>query len=364
MTDPEKEREKVNNIFEKDNFIQVDPDTDFKFLTAFDLYKKIRVKGKDQFVLFHKGKTPLEHEIPGGIYLKESSVEELLKLTPNIKFTKAEEEVSEPEKVSDNIFHILLNDQFQTLILNNPELDLEKKIEITVHSAGEVMKKIFEDRKLDHDTINLILKVGDNICYLIELVFQDNKTLNLLLNEIIGHDYRLYTHCVNVSFYSGLLAIELANNSLQTLEADQLKILVTGSLLHDIGKILIDSKIIDKLTPLSPKEFEEIKRHPVYGIKLVEQEKLSEEVLNVILQHHEKWTGGGYPYNISYQQISNFARIACISDVFDALTTKKPYRPALKPFEALLLMKQQMIGKFYHPYLNVFIKFLGRSSRK
>jgi hypothetical protein len=58
MTDPEKEREKVNNIFEKDNFIQVDPDTDFKFLTAFDLYKKIRVKGKDHFVLFHKEKTP------------------------------------------------------------------------------------------------------------------------------------------------------------------------------------------------------------------------------------------------------------------------------------------------------------------
>ena len=216
MTEPEKEHEKVNNIFEKDNFIQVNYDTDLKFLTAFDLYKKIKIKGKDHFVLFHKEKTPLEHEIPGGIYLKESSVEELLKLTPNIKFTKAEE-VSEPEKVSDNIFHILLNDQFQTLILNNPELDLEKKIEITVHSAGEVMKKIFEDRKLDHDTINLILKVGDNICYLIELVFQDNKTLNLLLNEIIGHDYRLYTHCVNVSFYSGLLAIELAINSLQTI---------------------------------------------------------------------------------------------------------------------------------------------------
>ncbi|HUU27929.1 MAG TPA: HD domain-containing phosphohydrolase [archaeon] len=357
MSDLEKEFKEVNSIFEKDKYIQVNPDINIKDIEGFDLYKKVKHAGRDLYVLFHSKGASLNRKVPGKIYVKASVEEALLKLSPKVK-------AKETENLIDTLTQILLEDHFKSKILDNNELELEKKIELTVHCAGEVMKKIFESGKFDHFDLKTIMKLSESLCYLIDLIFQDHRALNLLLNETIGHDYKLYTHCVNVSLFSGLLAMELGNDVFHGAGTEALKTLITGALIHDIGKMLIDSKIFDKKGPLSPKEFEEIKRHPVYGIKLVEPESLPEEVHQIILQHHEKWTGGGYPQNLSYQQISNFARIACISDVFDALTTKKPYRPALKPFEALLLMKQKMIGKFYHPYLNVFIKFLGKGSQK
>ncbi len=347
---------------EKEEYIQVNREADPHQLARFDLHKRITHQGKHLYVLFHKGGNPPAREIPGAVYVRSTVLDELIRLVPDARALETAREDSERESLENNIFYLLLRGQFQQAILDSNEFNLQKKIELTVGCANEVMRKVFDGRQFDRDNLELVMRVGDTICYLIELIFQDNKALNMLLGEIIGEDYRLYSHCVGVSLYSGLLFLELGNGSLHNHDSEDLKQLVAGSLLHDVGKTLIDPRIIDKVSPLSAKEFEEIKRHPVYGIKLVEKEELSETILDIIAQHHEKWTGGGYPAGLSYQQINGIARIASIGDVFDALTTRKPYRPSLKPFEALLLMKQQMIGKFYHPYLNAFIKFLGRGA--
>jgi HD-GYP domain-containing protein (c-di-GMP phosphodiesterase class II) len=102
-----------------------------------------------------------------------------------------------------------------------------------------------------------------------------------------------------------------------------------GSLLHDIGKIGVPDSILIKPTRLTNKEYDQIKKHPGIGYKIMSQVHLLHNVLPAIIEHHERLDGCGYPLGLQGEQISLFGRIVAVADVFDAITTDRPYRKAL-----------------------------------
>jgi putative nucleotidyltransferase with HDIG domain len=121
-----------------------------------------------------------------------------------------------------------------------------------------------------------------------------------------------------------------------------------GALLHDVGKIVVPSDILNKAGPLAPEERAIMERHPVAGVELLNEVEFPWDVLPMIRGHHERWDGHGYPDALAGESIPLPARILCIADVFDALTSDRPYRRAYDTRDALRLMHADS-GRAFDP---------------
>jgi putative nucleotidyltransferase with HDIG domain len=133
-----------------------------------------------------------------------------------------------------------------------------------------------------------------------------------------------------------------------------------GGIFHDVGKSEIPQEVLRKKGPLTEEEWELVRRHPELGVEIVTRfQDVPSVVIQVVKSHHEQMEGGGYPDGCTADRLSRVARLAGIVDVYDALTSERPYGPARRPFEALSLMKEEMPGHFDLPLLHRFIRFLG-----
>ena len=121
-----------------------------------------------------------------------------------------------------------------------------------------------------------------------------------------------------------------------------------GALLHDVGKIVVPSDILNKAGPLAPDERAIMERHPVAGVELLNEVDFPWDVLPMIRGHHERWDGHGYPDGLAGESIPLAARILCVADVFDALTSDRPYRRAYDSRDALRLMQGDS-GRAFDP---------------
>ncbi|MFX3673451.1 MAG: HD-GYP domain-containing protein [Paenisporosarcina sp.] len=151
----------------------------------------------------------------------------------------------------------------------------------------------------------------------------------------VGHTFR-------VTMYALKLAEELH------LKPEQLRALVQGSLVHDVGKISILDSILNKPGKLSQEERIEIEKHPINGYEMCRDLGFMKEELNIIRSHHEKWDGSGYPDRLQGEEISLLARIVAVVDVYDALTSERSYRTAWSHSEAMNLLILQK-GKHFDP---------------
>lgn len=148
--------------------------------------------------------------------------------------------------------------------------------------------------------------------------------------EIKSYDDYTYCHSLNVCILSTLIASELC------ITRNRLEDLALCALMHDLGKIDIPIEIINKEGPVTAAEYEIIKTHPEKGVEHLRKcYNISHEVLQGILGHHERFDGSGYPYGTKGKSISLFARILSVADVYDALTSRRSYRKAWHPNEAL-----------------------------
>jgi HD-GYP domain-containing protein (c-di-GMP phosphodiesterase class II) len=112
--------------------------------------------------------------------------------------------------------------------------------------------------------------------------------------------------------------------------------LVKTGLLHDIGKLLIPPEVLNKPARLTPDEFAMIKKHSVFSFEMLVNSGIREKALLLgVLQHHEKLNGSGYPYGLAAKDITDFARITSISDIYDAMIAKRAYKDAQSPFVIL-----------------------------
>lgn len=158
-----------------------------------------------------------------------------------------------------------------------------------------------------------------------------------------GDDYTTW-HCQRVA--GG--ATELARDA--GLDEHQLCWFRVGALLHDIGKSRIPRAILEKRGRLTPDEMAIVRQHPVDGATMLAALPLPWDVRPMVLHHHERWDGTGYPDGLAGTDIPFTARLLSIADVFDALTVERPYRPAYTEDEAISLLRAER-GRMFDPEL-------------
>jgi len=174
---------------------------------------------------------------------------------------------------------------------------------------------------------------------------QISQTALLNLLEAKSFDEATYAHMINVSLLSVLFAKKLNYNE------TGLKIMGIAGLLHDIGKTLISPEILNKTTPLTPAEVEILRKHPIYGYELLKRySDYGGIVQKIVLLHHEKVSGKGYPFGLRGEQMGEASQIVSICDLFDSITSDHPYIPA-KPFWAALIEVYQQSGISFAPRL-------------
>lgn len=178
-----------------------------------------------------------------------------------------------------------------------------------------------------------------------------NRGAIVHLQDIRTHDQYTLAHSVNVCVLCTLVG------STMGYDAGKLRDLGTGAVLHDIGKITIPEEILNKPGDLTSEEMGEIRTHPQRGFEILCQDpEVSLHSAHVALQHHERWDGGGYPRGLQGTEIHEFGRIAIVADIYDALTTDRPYRPGLTPEQALRLLRSTMAGWFEPRVLSAFLE--------
>jgi putative nucleotidyltransferase with HDIG domain len=121
-----------------------------------------------------------------------------------------------------------------------------------------------------------------------------------------------------------------------------------GALLHDVGKIVVPPEILNKPGPLTPEERAVMERHPDAGVELIDDIEFPWDVRPMVRHHHEAWNGSGYPGHLAGDDIPLSARILCVADVYDALATDRPYRPAFSHEQTLVIM-QADAGRIFDP---------------
>jgi len=141
-------------------------------------------------------------------------------------------------------------------------------------------------------------------------------------------------HCERVAHMAECLGRRLG------LEAEQLRALIHGGMLHDLGNIAVPDRVLLKPSPLTEAEMREIKRHPVVGYIICAPLHCARPFLPVIRHHHEHWDGSGYPDRLAREEIPLLARIASIMDAYDSLTTARPFRKAMLPSQALDFLRE------------------------
>lgn len=165
---------------------------------------------------------------------------------------------------------------------------------------------------------------------------------------------QIYVHSLNVALICFSFATWLNFNAH---DAEQLML---AGLLHDIGKLKLPKEIIQKPTTLNKKELEYVHQHPGMGYNLVKDRKIDSRVKEAILMHHERCDGSGYPNKLSSKDISPFAKILAIADVYDAMTAKRVYRKEICPFEVLENFEKEGFQKYDAAYLLPFLEGLAQ----
>ena len=175
-----------------------------------------------------------------------------------------------------------------------------------------------------------------------------------LINEVVKEqkveDY-LFNHSVNVAIIGNLIGKWL------DLGKEDIKILTLGGLVHDIGKLKIDKKILDKPEKLTEEEFEEVKKHPSYSHKILTEMGYNEEkLLRAVTLHHEREDGTGYPLGIKSKNIPIHSKIIAIADIFDAMTSNRVYDKKMNIFKVMEKFQKETFGKLDYKMVTLFIK--------
>lgn len=177
------------------------------------------------------------------------------------------------------------------------------------------------------------------------------------LIRLTSNGYQEYNHAVNVGIFGLGLAKELLGDN----EAHNIPGIAAGFFLHDIGKYTIPRHISRRNGPLSPEEWNIMRKHPEQGYRMLQTfSALSDEISTIVLQHHERHDGTGYPLGIKGDKIHTYAKICTIADVFDALTSQRPYRTSKSSFHALAVMQNEMKGEFDPDFFARFVRLFSK----
>lgn len=260
----------------------------------------------------------------------------------NVDTEKSEVEVPIPEDFDPLS---MISDELKATIEDKSAPPEKKAKAVYTHSIN-MMKNVIE-QPTSENILSGKKMVGD----IVDLILADDDTADAL-TQITSHDYYTYTHSVNVGMYGVLLAKAALGD-----QADHdMNELGAGFFLHDLGKCEVPSYIINKPGRLTDEEWELMRMHPTNGERILRNTgHLTAECGHIVMQHHEREDGSGYPLGISRYRIHLYAHICALADVYDALTSTRAYKKKLTTFEALRVMRDEMISHFNRELFEKFV---------
>ena len=156
---------------------------------------------------------------------------------------------------------------------------------------------------------------------LCDIIFESKtKPWWIYINALANYVDWIYTHSIDVAMISLMMAVKLGYSD------EELHNIGLGALLHDVGKLLVPKTIIEKLEPLTDTEKNYIRQHCELGMSSLKTFDLPEECTDIVLQHHERLDGSGYPKGLKKDEICRNAKIVMVADAVDAITSGRPYR--------------------------------------
>jgi putative nucleotidyltransferase with HDIG domain len=176
------------------------------------------------------------------------------------------------------------------------------------------------------------------LCFLMRKLWQKDELTFL-------HSYRVTEIALSFANYIGI-------------EKSKQKELELGALLHDIGKVKVNKNILMKKGMLREHEFVEMKKHPQFGIEILQEYVLNDTAIKMTLHHHERWDGNGYPCKLEGERIPFEARLLCLADSLEAMTGIRPYRSSLSWEEAYYEMKDGKGTQFDPVLTDEFLKWM------
>lgn len=209
------------------------------------------------------------------------------------------------------------------------------------------------------ECIQKILKNAEDDMYrhkLYESASMRSKTIELIMNTLYEKSNREMRHSNRVGLICEKIGMKM------NLEKDEVNQIRTAGLIHDIGKMGIDEKILNKPGALSDDEWKEIQRHPEIGYRILSSVNEFSEMANCILEHHERWDGRGYPKGLKGEEISLQGRIVAVADSFDAMTSDRTYRKGLAQDDAIAEIKR-CAGTHFDPRVTKMLIEVVRSER-
>ncbi|MDX9714220.1 MAG: HD-GYP domain-containing protein [Dissulfurispiraceae bacterium] len=252
-----------------------------------------------------------------------------------------------------NKSQIHMYNEYISSLLRHPDSAKNLPLNVKPVAMRVKSKMVIKDLLDDPRSGEAIKKSEDVVTNLVDCMLEDNDAIYDLLS-LSNYDYYTYTHSVNVA----VLSIGLGNViNMSRTEKEELGL---GVLLHDIGKSAISQEILNKQGKLDDIEYRIIQNHVIEGQNILKIHKnISDRSMIALMQHHEKLTGKGYPFNLTGRDIQINGRITAIADCYDALTTNRPYKQAISPFNALSIIAKET-GNYDPDLLKAFIKMLGK----
>ncbi len=238
-------------------------------------------------------------------------------------------------------------DTVRLMMTGNADLQVTLK----AINEGEVYRFIVKPWQ-NQELITMVMEALNRFQLMGALKSSDERTLRSLATTIELKDVYTRGHCDRVAHYALLLADSL------DFTPERQKLVRHGCWLHDCGKIGIPGAILNKEGRLTEDEFDIIKKHPLWGMKVADEAGLDKVILDIIVGHHERFDGKGYPHGMAGEDIPLEARITAIADVYDALTTDRSYRTRFSHDKALDIMTNERGKAFEEELLDLFFVIL------
>jgi putative nucleotidyltransferase with HDIG domain len=204
----------------------------------------------------------------------------------------------------------------------------------TIQDVGATFTRFLYEGQITESTIR---KAEELATHIVDCVQEDPGCIKAI-SGLAEHDLYTYLHSIRVSTYATAIAIQMGLT-----DREALKMIALGGIFHDVGKSSVSLDIINKNGPLLEAEWLLMKSHPTEGLKKIQDTCLHHVSREIIVHHHERLNGSGYPDGLSKDSLLPEVQIATLADVFDALTSSRSYQNKRNRFEALDFIKHRLL---------------------
>lgn len=228
------------------------------------------------------------------------------------------------------------------------ELPPHQRISEIIEAASELTRILYE-----HPFTDSILLKGQQIAETMVSCIEEDPSCIQALGLLARHDQYTFYHSARVAAYSVAIATHIRPRS-----PNEIQDIAMGCLFHDVGKSAIPLDVLNKAGALTEREWDLVRRHPENGFNIVKDTILTHVAREIILHHHERLDGRGYPHGLGEKELLEEVKIASFADTFDALTSNRPYQRSRTRFEALDFIRFHLIDHVYKEAYKALVQIL------